>query len=259
MDDAYIVHHKTGKKRLKQTTQGWQLCVKWNDESTTWVPLKDLKESNPVEVAEYAVNMKLVSEPAAFAWWVPFTIKTRDRIIKAVKKHYFRVFQKYGIEPPKTVKRALEIDSVHIGEMQSGRKWQLWARHLRSWMKELQPQLDTPSLRLTWCLTSSLISQRKARLVAVGHMTDPPASITYASVVSRESMRIAFLIVAALNDLDVLAADIGNAYLNARTKEKVYIICGKGVWRRVCWKKGSHCQSPLWFKIQWSCLEIVPS
>jgi hypothetical protein len=61
MDDTYIVHHKTGRKRLKRTTQGWQLCMKWNDESTTcWVPLKDLKESNPVEVAEYAVNMKLV-------------------------------------------------------------------------------------------------------------------------------------------------------------------------------------------------------
>jgi hypothetical protein len=56
-------------------------------------------------------------------------------------------------------------------------------------------------------------------------LTDPPVSITYASVVSRESVRIAFLI-AALNDLDVLAADIGNAYLNARTKEKVYNICG---------------------------------
>jgi Reverse transcriptase (RNA-dependent DNA polymerase) len=67
---------------------------------------------------------------------------------------------------------------------------------------------------------------RKARLVAGGHMTDPPSAITYASVVSRESVRIAFLL-AALNNLDVLAADIGNAYLNARTREKVYIICGK--------------------------------
>ena len=64
LDDAYIVNKKTGKKRLKQTTRGWELCVTWNDGSTAWVPLKDLKEANPVEVAEYAVNMKLVSEPA---------------------------------------------------------------------------------------------------------------------------------------------------------------------------------------------------
>ena len=54
---------------------------------------------------------------------------------------------------------------------------------------------------------------RKARYVAGGHLTDPPASLTYASVVSRESVRIAFLI-AALNDLDILAGDIQNAYLN---------------------------------------------
>jgi hypothetical protein len=66
---------------------------------------------------------------------------------------------------------------------------------------------------------------RKARLVAGGHMTDPPACITNASVVSQESVRIAFLI-AALNDLDVLSADIGNAYLNARAREKIYVICG---------------------------------
>jgi hypothetical protein len=66
---------------------------------------------------------------------------------------------------------------------------------------------------------------RKARLVAGGHMTDTPSAITYSSVVSRDSVRIA-LMIAALNDLDILAADIGNAYLNAETREKVYAIAG---------------------------------
>jgi hypothetical protein len=66
---------------------------------------------------------------------------------------------------------------------------------------------------------------RKARYVAGGHVTEPPASQTYASVVSRESVRIA-LLVAALNDLDVLAADVAGAYLNAPVKEKVYTRCG---------------------------------
>jgi Reverse transcriptase (RNA-dependent DNA polymerase) len=66
---------------------------------------------------------------------------------------------------------------------------------------------------------------RKARLVAGGHVTDPPTSITYSSVVSRELVRIVFLI-AALNDLDIMTADIGNAYLNAFTSEKVYTITG---------------------------------
>jgi hypothetical protein len=34
-------------------------------------------------------------------------------------------------------------------------------------------------------------------------------------------------LIAALNDLDILAADIGNAYLNAPTQEKVYSIAGR--------------------------------
>jgi hypothetical protein len=32
--------------------------------------------------------------------------------------------------------------------------------------------------------------------------------------------------IAALNDLDIMAGDIGNAYLNAETTEKVYMIAG---------------------------------
>jgi len=55
---------------------------------------------------------------------------------------------------------------------------------------------------------------RKAIFVAGGHMTNPPSAITYSSVVSRDSVRIAFLL-AALNEIDLLATDIGNAYLNA--------------------------------------------
>jgi hypothetical protein len=66
---------------------------------------------------------------------------------------------------------------------------------------------------------------RKTRLVAGGHVTEPPSVLTYASVVTRESVRIALLI-AALNDMSVLGADISNAYLNAPTTEKVWTIVG---------------------------------
>jgi hypothetical protein len=68
--------------------------------------------------------------------------------------------------------------------------------------------------------------QRKARFVAGGHLTEPTKDMTFASVVSRDSVRQAFL-VAALNDLSVLSADISGAYLNANAGEKVYFIAGK--------------------------------
>ena len=66
---------------------------------------------------------------------------------------------------------------------------------------------------------------RKARYVLDGHKTETPEISTYAGVVSKESIRIA-LTYAALNGLDVCAADIQNAYLQAPTTERHYIICG---------------------------------
>ena len=54
-----------------------------------------------------------------------------------------------------------------------------------------------------------------------------PDSVTpsFAGVVSRESIRIT-LTYAALMDLPVIGADIWNAYLQAPSSEKHYIICG---------------------------------
>jgi hypothetical protein len=66
---------------------------------------------------------------------------------------------------------------------------------------------------------------RKARSVAGGHMAEAPASMTCSSVVSPESVQIAFLI-DALNDFEVRSADVGNAYLNAEHREKVWMIAG---------------------------------
>jgi hypothetical protein len=86
----------------------------------------------------------------------------------------------------------------------------------------------------------------KARLVAGGHLTDPPTTLTYSSVVSRESVRLAFLI-AALNDLNILVADIGNVYINATTKEKVYN-SRQGVWGP-CRTHHYHHKSALWLEV----------
>jgi hypothetical protein len=67
---------------------------------------------------------------------------------------------------------------------------------------------------------------RKHRMVAGGHMTEAPKPLTHASVVSRESVRIT-LTMAALNDLEVKAADIQNAYLTAPVSEKIWTRLGR--------------------------------
>jgi hypothetical protein len=66
---------------------------------------------------------------------------------------------------------------------------------------------------------------RKARCVAGGHTTNAPHVMTYASVVSRESARIALTLM-TINDLDVMMGDIENVYLTAPITEKVWTVIG---------------------------------
>ena len=65
----------------------------------------------------------------------------------------------------------------------------------------------------------------KARFVAGRHTTETPTSLTYSSVVSRDSVRI-ILLIAALNRLQVMACDIQNAYLTANCREKIWTYAG---------------------------------
>ena len=107
MDDAFVMLN--GRKHRKRTTQGWDLCVEWADGTTSWEPLKNLKESNPIEVAEYAATQGLIEEPA-FAWWAKYTLNRRKKIIKAVNKRYWKRTHKFGIRVPHSVQEAREID-----------------------------------------------------------------------------------------------------------------------------------------------------
>jgi hypothetical protein len=226
-DDSHFTT-PTGREKIRRTTKGWKLCVKWKDESTTWEDLKDLKESNPVQVAEYAVTNKIVSQPA-FAWWVPFTLKKRDRIIAKVNTRYLKRTHKFGIEVPKSVAHAMRLD------VKNGNSF--WEEAIAKEMKDVKVAFKVLDEKAHELVNYQFMKchiifdvkmedfRRKARLVAGGHMTDPPAAATYASVVSRKLVRIA-LTAAALNDLDLLAADIQNAYLNAPITEKVWKILG---------------------------------
>jgi Reverse transcriptase (RNA-dependent DNA polymerase) len=67
--------------------------------------------------------------------------------------------------------------------------------------------------------------RHKTRLVADGHLTDIPLDSIYSGVVSLQGFRLV-LFLAKLNELQLWATDIGNAYLEAYTSKKVYIIAG---------------------------------
>ena len=74
-EDKYITTSR-GQRRLRKTMTGWKLLVKWRDQSESWVKLSELKESHPVETAEFAKSRGIDDEPA-FVWWVPHTIEEK--------------------------------------------------------------------------------------------------------------------------------------------------------------------------------------
>jgi len=216
-----------GNVHKTKTTKGWYLQILWKDGTTSWEPLRDMKEANLIKVAEYAVANKIEHHPA-FAWWAPHVLKKRDRFIAMTKARKIKKDFKFGIEVPTTIERALAIDRETNTDY--------WAKAIEKEMLQVSPAfkiLDEGErapimlkyIRCHMIFDLKLDLTRKARFVAGGHMTDLPTSLTYSSVVARDSVQLAFLI-AALNDLNILSADIGNAYLNADTKEKVHTLCG---------------------------------
>lgn len=227
----------TGSNRKpRKTTKGWQLLIEWKDESTTWVDLKDVKEANPIELAEYAVANKIDEEPA-FQWWVPYTLKKRNRVISKTKSKYWKTTHKYGIRIPKTLEEAIQIDTLN-----GNRYWQnavdkemkkakvaytpregITPEDVRS--NKVDDMRGYQEIKCHLVFDVKMDFTRKARYVAGGHTTSTPIGLTYSSVVSRDSVRLAFLI-AALNDLKVGSCDIGNAYLNAPCKEKIWFVAG---------------------------------
>ena len=217
-----------GKTYLIKTTQGWHLCIQWRDGTSSWEPLSAMKESNPIEVAEFAVSQGIDHEPA-FAWWVPYTLKKRDRIISAVNTRYHKRTHKFGIEMPKNMDDCKRIDTANGNT--------LWQDAVAAEISAVRvafnirhgDEKNPPGYQYIRCHMIFDVKmedfRRKARYVAQGNMTEAPATLTYASVVSRESVRIA-LTLAALNDLEVKTADIKNAYLTAPVTEKIWTILG---------------------------------
>jgi hypothetical protein len=193
--------------------------VSWKDGSTDWIPLKDLKEANPIEVAEYAVANKIAEEPA---------LRRRDRAIKKVKStKYWLQLHKYGVDLPKTVAEALAINR------RTGTTF--WRDAIEKEMRNVMVAFEfsddrSPPVGYVKATCHMIFDikfdlTRKARLALNGAKHEVPKEMTFSSVVSRDSVRIACTL-AALNGLEILAADIQNAYLSAPTEERLFVVAG---------------------------------
>ena len=173
-DYGFVIDGK-GQRHPHITIRGWELQVEWRDGSATWVPLKELKESNPVEAAEYAIANKIAEEPA-FSWWVRKVLRKRDRIIKKVKARYWANTHKFGIELPKTVEDALKIDE-RTGTDFWRKAMGLEMNNVLSAFEFIDDDVVPKFYEHIDChivFDVKMDLTRKARLVAGGHQTDPP-------------------------------------------------------------------------------------
>ena len=224
-EDSWFIT-PTGTRRRKSTTKGWELLVSWKDGTSSWVRLADIKESFPLEVSEYAKNNNIINEPA-FAWWCYNALRKKKRYLSGAKTKYWLKTHKYGVRLPKTIKEALAIDK------ETGTDY--WAKAIAKEMKNVMVTFEFTKddkvpvgyqkVTAHMVFDVKITLQRKARLVADGHkVPETQKEHTYSSVIpSRDSVRLLFLL-AVLNDLDVLSADIQIAYLTAPIKEKYYLV-----------------------------------
>ena len=186
-----------------------------------------MKESHPVETAKFA-KARGVNDEAAFAYWVPHTLRKRNVIVSIVKSRARKTSHKHGIELPTSVENAHELDKKNGNTF--------WCDAIKKEMHDIGIAFEIldegENVPVGWrpvtghmVFDVKMTFERKARWALDGHKTPTPEGSTHAGVVSRESVRIA-LTYAALNDLDTCAADIRNACLQAPSSQKDHIVCG---------------------------------
>ena len=137
---------------------------------------------------------------------------------------------KYGFEVPRSYKYAFELDARN-----GNNKWQEAIDLEFAQIQEYNTFIDyginvTPPIGFKKICIHFVFDVKhdgwhKARLVADGHLTEIPVDSVHSGVVSLREIRLV-LFLAELNQIPIWGADIGNAYLEAMTKEKLYIIGG---------------------------------
>ena len=180
---AFIVT-SSGNMQRQDTTKGWDMLIQWKDSSTTWVPLKEMKKTHPVQVSEYTVLTHIQEEPA-FAWWVPHVSRKRNRIVVKVKPSYWIRTHKFGLKVPKSVTGAIAIDREN-GETL---RWDAICKEMKNVRitfeesegdkEDIPPGYQFVNCHRIFDIKMGEGFRRKARMVAGVHMTEAQASLTY--------------------------------------------------------------------------------
>lgn len=211
----------------------WNLTIQWDTGEKTQEPLTTIATDDPVACAIYAEKHGLLNTEG----WKRFKAvsnrqKKMFRRANLAKLRSFRVTPKfmYGYEIPRDYRHAIELDRINGNTYwQDAVKMELKQlsdyRTFKDVGRGVSPPSDHKRIRVHLIFAVKHDGRHKARLVADGHLTDVPNDSVYSGVVSLRGLRTVIFL-AELNGLPVWSTDVGNAYLEARTSERVYIIAG---------------------------------
>ena len=240
-----IVSHQGPLKPEHPDHKGssYNVMIEWENGETTSEPLKMVAADDPVTCAIYARENNLLNVPG----WKQFKALARreKKFLRMVNQAKLRSYNtapkyKYGYEVPRDYRHALRLD-----ELNKNTKWQDAVRTELQQIDDYDtfkdighkskakppPGYKRICVHLVFDVKHN--GRHKARLVADGHLTDIPIDSVYSGVVSLRGFRLT-LFLAELNGLEAWATNIGNAYLEAETSEKVYIEAGPEFGDRYC-------------------------
>jgi hypothetical protein len=211
----------------------YNVMVEWEDNSITTEPLRIIAANSPVTCAIYAREQDLLSIPG----WKRFrTIPKQQKkmfcMANQAKLRSFRTAPKfqYGLKIPRDYAHGIRLDERN-GNTKWGASTILEFAQLAEYKTftnlgiDGRPPDDLKKIRVHLVYAIKHDRRHKARCVADGHLTDIPFDSVYSGVVSLRGIRT-LIFLAEVNNLDTWATDIGNAYLEAVTSEKLFIIAG---------------------------------
>jgi hypothetical protein len=221
-----VVHHSSTMRRRIIF-----VCAEWMNGGASWVQLQAMLTHDPFVLIQYASDNELTSQTG---WkWVLKMVSDTSKMATVVKSHHTAVKNapkyKFGIEVPRNVRHALQLDEANGNT--------LWRDAMATELGQIndyktfrvpdsgEDLSDYQRIPYHFVFDVKFDLRRKAWLVAGGNHTEPPREDIYSGVVGMESLRIGF-VVADMNNLSICAADVGNAFLYGKTREKVYIIAG---------------------------------
>jgi Reverse transcriptase (RNA-dependent DNA polymerase) len=211
------------------------VLIEWDNGEITSETLRVIAAIDPVSCAIYASENNLLDQPG----WKRFKhiAKREKKFTCMVNQVNLRSYNtapcyKYRFEVPRTFEQAIRLDKRNGNTL-----WEDAATSELTQIDDYDTFIDKghhtkvkapigyKKIRVYLIFDVKYDGRHKARLVSDGHLTDTPLESVYSGVVSLRGFRIV-LFLAELNHLEIWATGIGNAYLEAFTSEKVFIIAG---------------------------------